>query len=41
MAEISALADDGTSRHFSINDGSAANKVEFIMIQHLMKLMGI
>jgi len=27
-AEISALANDGTSRHFSINDGSAANKVE-------------
>ena len=27
-AEIKALANDGTSRHFSINDGTAANKVE-------------
>jgi hypothetical protein len=27
-AEIAALADDGTSRHISINDGTAANKVE-------------
>ena len=26
--EIKALANDGTSRHFSINDGTAANKVE-------------